>query len=120
VACHNPHPFNLTDEEIREIARSGGAVGVIFMTHLLDENHPRNGLDAIWRTIEHIVEVTNSWDHVALGSDFDGFTDPPDDVPDASAMGNVTATLLERGVPDDALKKVLGGNALRVLQDGWV
>lgn len=119
VARHNRNPYNLGDEEIREIARSGGAVGVIFMTYLLDSSHPKDGLASIWRTIEHVHDVTGSWDHIVLGSDFDGFTDPPDDLRDSSSMGRVTGMLLERGVPEDDVMKILGGNAQRVLQAGW-
>ena len=119
VARHNPDPYNLVDDEIREIARSGGAVGVIFMDYWLDSANPGTGLPAIWKTVEHIRTVTGSWDHIVLGTDFDGFTDPPDDVRDASQLGRVTKMLLERGVPEEAVKKILGGNARRVLHTGW-
>ena len=44
-----PDPYNLSDDEIREIARRGGAIGVIFLTYWLDKRHPKKGLDAIWR-----------------------------------------------------------------------
>jgi membrane dipeptidase len=115
----NPDPYNLGDEEIREIAKRGGAIGVIFMTYWLDREHPKNGLEPIWKTIEHIHDVTGSWDHIVLGTDFDGFTDPPDDLRDASSMGSVTRLLLERGVSEVDVAKVLGGNAQRVLAAGW-
>ncbi|HEX9631262.1 MAG TPA: membrane dipeptidase [Gemmatimonadales bacterium] len=115
----NPDPYNLADEEIRAIAAGGGLIGVIFMTYWLHPDGPKHGLDAIWRTLEHIHTVCGSFDHVALGTDFDGFTDPPDDVEDASRMGAVTAMLLDRGVPDADVRKILGGNARRVLERGW-
>ncbi len=54
-----------------------------------------------------------------MGTDFDGFTDPPDDVRDASHLGRVTAMLLDRGVPEPDVLKILGGNAQRVLEAGW-
>ena len=119
VAHHNPDPYNLGDEEIREIAVGGGAIGVIFMTYWLDREHPDEGLESIWKTIEHIHDVAGSWDHVVLGTDFDGFTDPPDDLRDSSSMGRVTRMLLERGVPEPDIGKILGGNAQRVLEAGW-
>lgn len=119
VTRYNPDPYNLSDDEIREIARTGGVVGVILMNYWLDAARPRHGLPSVWKTIEHIHDVTGSWDHIALGSDFDGFTDPPDDVRDASQLGRFTAMLLERGVAEDDVKKVIGGNAQRVLQAGW-
>jgi microsomal dipeptidase-like Zn-dependent dipeptidase len=121
VGVHQVHadPYNLRDDEIRHIASTGGLVGVIFMTHWLDPAEPKNGLDAIWRTIEHVHRVTGSFDHIGLGTDFDGFTDPPDDVRDASHMGRVTQLLLERGVAETDVRKILGGNAQRVLERGW-
>ncbi len=54
-----------------------------------------------------------------LGTDFDGFTDPPDDVEDASRMPDVTRMLLERGVSEADVQKILGGNAQRILETGW-
>lgn len=119
AAALNPDPYNLTDDEIRAIARTGGGVGVIFMNHWLDPSDPAMGLDAIWRTLDHIRSVTGTWDHALLGSDFDGFTDPPDDLRDASRMGRLTEMLLARGVPETDVKKILGGNARRVLELGW-
>jgi membrane dipeptidase len=119
VAKYNPHPFNLEDDEIREIASHGGAIGVIFMNAVLDRTNPKKGLSAIWHTIEHIYHVTNSWDFIMLGTDFDGFTDPPDDITNASQFGRVTKMLLDRGVAEVDIKKILGQNALRVLEKGW-
>lgn len=119
VRALNPVDYNLSDDDIRAIARTGGAVGIIFMPHWLDAAAPANGLAAIARTIAHVRRVTGSDDHVMIGSDFDGFTDPPDDLPDASWMGTLTDHLLRRGMPEDALRKLLGGNALRVLEAGW-
>lgn len=120
VQALRPDPYNLADEEIEEIARGGGAIGVIFVPYWLSSGGEKTGLRSIWGTLEHIRDVTGSWDHVMLGTDFDGFTDPPDDVPDASRLGAVTRMLLERGLPEVEIKKILGGNAFRVLRDGWV
>jgi membrane dipeptidase len=120
VRRYNPDPYCLADDELREIARSGGFVGVIFMTYWLQQpDPPEGGLEVIWRTIEHIRGVTGSFEHIALGSDFDGFTDPPDDLEDASKLPAVTRMLLDRGVTWEDVKKVLGGNAQRVLTTGW-
>lgn len=119
VQALRPDPYNLADEEIEEIARGGGAIGVIFVPYWLSSREEKTGLKSIWATLEHIHDVTGSWDHVMLGTDFDGFTDPPDDVPDASRLGAVTRMLLDRGLPEVEIKKILGGNAFRVLRAGW-
>lgn len=119
VTRYRNDPYNLTDDEIRHIARTGGGIGVIFMTYWLSSFHPDNGLAIITETMQHIHDVTGSWDHVMLGTDFDGFTDPPDDVRDASELPRLTEYLLKRGIGEDAVKKILGGNAMRVLKAGW-
>ncbi len=118
VKALNDDPYNLADEEIREVAASGGIVGVILMPYWLGPKSER-GLDLVVDTMSHIATVAGSWDHVAIGSDFDGFTDPPDEVKDASRLGTITRTLLARGISEDDVKKVLGGNAARVLRAGW-
>ncbi len=119
VARYRPDPYNLADEEIRHIAKTGGAIGVIFMTYWLSSIHPRVGLSVIFETMRHIHDVTGSWDHIMLGSDFDGFTDPPDDIHNASRFRALTELLLARGLNEEEILKVLGGNAQRVLEAGW-
>jgi membrane dipeptidase len=94
---------------------------VIFMPYWLDESHPGPGLEPIWRTMELLHAWSgDTWDHVAIGTDFDGFTDPPDDVKDASRLPKVHEMLALHGVSDDDARKILGANARRVLRNGWV
>jgi membrane dipeptidase len=65
--------------------------------------------------IEHIARVAGT-DHVGLGSDFDGVDLLPVGLEDASCYPNITAELLRRGWGEPDVRKVLGENALRVLQ----
>lgn len=111
-------PYNLADSEMREIAATGGVIGVIFMSHWLAEPGPEEGLESIWATMAHVREITGCWEHVVVGSDFDGFTDPPDDLMNASQLGALSRLLLDRGVSEENVKKILGRNALRVLRSG--
>jgi membrane dipeptidase len=64
--------------------------------------------------IEHIASI-GGVDHVGLGSDFDGVDMLPDGLEDVSCYPNITAELLRRGWAEDDVRKVLGGNTLRVL-----
>ncbi len=120
----NPDPYNLEDWELERIAKSGGVVGVIFMNYWLTATHRRNGLNFVAQTIAYIVNKVGI-EHVAIGTDFDGFSDPPDDLKESSEMGRLTRHLAsacdDAGVQysDDAIGKMLGANALRVLNDGW-
>jgi membrane dipeptidase len=114
----NPNPYNLEDWEIRRIADTGGLVGVIFMNYWLMPHEIRRGVNAVARTIDHLVRV-GGIDHVAIGSDFDGFTDPPDDLKDASEFPTLTRRLMAEAWSQEEIGKILGGNVLRVLRQGW-
>jgi membrane dipeptidase len=114
----NPSPYNLKDWELKEIAASGGVVGVIFMNYWLMPHETKRGLNFVARTLNHFVQVAGI-DHVAVGSDFDGFTDPPDDLKDASEFPKLTERLLAEGYKPDEIEKIWGGNVLRVLKEGW-
>ena len=58
-------------------------------------------------------------DYVGLGTDLDGFTTPPEDLKDASEMPRLTQRMIVEGYSADRINKILGGNALRVLREGW-
>jgi len=62
--------------------------------------------------IDHIVKIAGI-DHVGLGSDFDGVSQLPTDLPDVSSYPIVTQELLDRHYSEKDIKKVLGGNLLR-------
>ncbi|MEA3460892.1 MAG: dipeptidase, partial [Bacteroidota bacterium] len=66
--------------------------------------------------IDHLVQVTGI-DHVGLGSDYDGITYGPEQMPDVSGFPYVTQELLNRGYPAEEIKKILGGNFIRVLSE---
>jgi microsomal dipeptidase-like Zn-dependent dipeptidase len=114
----NPDPYNLQDWEIKKIADSGGVIGVIFMNYWLMPHETGRGLNFITRTIDHFAKV-GGIDVVGFGSDYDGFTDPPDDMKDASELPKLTQHLLAYGFRPDEIVRILGGNALRVLRTGW-
>lgn len=115
----NPMSYNLNAEEIRRIRDTGGVVGVIFMPYWLSGHAPGAGLELIWRTMEAISRSAGTWETVAVGTDFDGFTDPPDDVNDASKLPAVGCMLLAKGLDTTVVQQIIGGNARRVLRDGW-
>jgi membrane dipeptidase len=64
--------------------------------------------------IDHVVKLTGA-DHVGLGSDFDGAT-MPEGMDDCTQLPKITEALMRKGYSDDDIRKILGGNLLRVME----
>lgn len=64
--------------------------------------------------IDHVVKLVGP-DHVGLGSDFDGAT-MPDGMEDCSKLPKITEALMRKGYKDEDIRKILGGNLLRVME----
>tara|TARA_Y100000401_G_scaffold117571_1_gene127233 strand:+ start:301 stop:1419 length:1119 start_codon:yes stop_codon:yes gene_type:complete len=121
----NPDPYNLHDWELQWFASHGGVLGIIFMNYWISPVDTPLGLKYIERTLEHAMIIGGS-DIVGIGTDFDGFTDPPDEITDMSELPRITKYLKcltgeggKQKYSDEIISKFLGGNALRVLREGW-
>ncbi len=77
---------------------------------------PGATLDDVLDHLDHAVAVAGI-DHVGLGSDFDGVFDLPAGLEDVTRLPDLTYGLLRRGYSEEAIYKILGGNALRVLEE---
>jgi membrane dipeptidase len=108
ATCDNPR--NLSDEELQAVAKTGGVIGI----GLWDTATCGTDAKATARAIRHAVSVVGV-DHVALGSDFDGAVTTPFD---ASGWVLVTDELLQEGFSEPDIKKIMGGNVVRVLLQG--
>jgi membrane dipeptidase len=98
---------NLSDDQVRAVAERGGVVGVMLAPPALREP----SLEEAVRHLERVIEVGGE-DAAAIGSDFDGYVDPPID---ASGLAALTELLLRRGHSEARIRRILGENALRVL-----
>jgi membrane dipeptidase len=101
---------NLTDDEIRSVAKTGGVIGIGYWAGAICSTNPRD----VARAIAHVRDLVGI-DHVGLGSDFDGSTTTGFD---ASQVVAVTQALLNMGFSEADIRKVMGGNVLRVLRAG--
>jgi microsomal dipeptidase-like Zn-dependent dipeptidase len=100
-------PRNLTDDQLRRVAATGGVVGIGYWDGAVCTIGPASTA----RAVAHAVRVAGV-DHVALGSDFDGATTAPFD---AAGLAQVTQALLDVGLTPAEIAQVMGGNVLRLL-----
>ena len=105
------HTRNLTDEQIRALASSGGVAQVCLYSGFLKKGGNATIDDAV-RHIMHMIDVMGV-DHVGIGSDFDGGGGLPG-LEDASWFVTLTERLMAEGLSDDDLSLVWGRNFLRV------
>ena len=135
----NRHRRNMSDDQLRAVARNGGVVNVNFYSAFIDQAFldkadsieknlppasqpaalqalPRPRLSVLLDHFDHIAKVAGV-DHVGLGSDFDGVSGfLPAGMDDVTRLPLIAQGLLERGYSESDVRKMLGGNMLRVME----
>lgn len=104
--CDNTR--NLSDDQLRAIAGTGGVIGIGYWREAVCGNDAQ----AVAQAIKYAISIVGV-DHVGLGSDFDGAVETPFDT---SALVRVTDALLKEGIPESDIRKVMGESALRMLR----
>jgi membrane dipeptidase len=103
---------NLTDEEIKGVAKTGGVIGIGYWDAAICDTSPR----AVAKSIKHVRDLVGIA-HVGLGSDYDGGTTVRFDT---SQLVQITQALMDEGFTIDEIRAVMGGNALRLIRAGIV
>lgn len=98
---------NLSDEQLRAIARKGGIVGIGYWDGAVCTPNVANIVSALVYTVRVIGA-----EHVALGSDFDGGTTTPFDT---TGLAQLAQGMLDAGLSREEVAKVLGGNVQRLM-----
>jgi membrane dipeptidase len=156
----NDHVRNLTDDQLRAVARNGGVVNVNFYATFIDPQHfaarkaidarlaeeirsglarpgadtaavraeaqrradaavqaiPRPALSVLLDHFDHIRRVAGI-DHVGIGSDFDGVGGLlPQGMDEVTKLPLLVQGFLDRGYSEQDIRKILGGNTLRVME----
>jgi membrane dipeptidase len=114
---------NLTDDQIKAMAKNGGVIGMNSVDVFIRDNEPEVRVSHFIDHVDHIVKI-GGVDHVGLGFDLcDGFTDylhvgpavkTCDVVKTHAGLGEFTQGLIIRGYTDEAIIAILGGNFMRV------
>jgi membrane dipeptidase len=130
------HPRNLSDEQLRAIAESGGVVGLNFYGDFVHESDPT--LDKLVDHLAHIADIAGI-QHVGIGPDFleDSLRDLGKEALESAGydpaladrwtegcdrseqLPAFTAKLLARGFSEDEIEMVLGANFMRVFREVW-
>lgn len=108
IRSHCDTVRNFPDDLMREIAAKGGLIGIGYWADVTCDDTPSGIAGAIVAAIGVVGE-----DHVALGSDFDGAVRTTFD---ASELAALTQALIDRGLSEAAIAKVMGGNMVRFLE----
>lgn len=108
------HPRNLTDEQLKAIARKGGTVQICLYGGFLRSDGEATIRDAI-EHLHHAVNVMGI-DYVGIGTDFDG-DGGIIGCNDSSELVNFTRQLLFERYSEGDIRKIWGGNFLRVMEE---
>jgi len=120
VATHSnaysvrPYPRNLTDDQIRAIANRKGFIGLNFCSVFLRKSTRATIADVITHA-RHIATIGGP-DVVAIGSDFDGISDPPTGLEHIGKLGALLKQLERVGFSQNEIRKLAHGNFLRVFR----
>ena len=108
------HPRNLTDDQMRRLAQSGGVAQVTFYDGFLKKEGGATIIDAI-NHLNHMVDVMGI-EHVGIGTDFDG-DGGVTGLASASELINFTRQLLQQRYSNHDIELIWGANFLRVMRD---
>ncbi len=105
--CNNSR--NLTDEQVRKIAKVGGVIGIgMFPMAVCGKR-----IEDVACSVRYVADLAGV-DHVGIGSDFDGAITAP---VDASGLAWLTEALSAQGFNQPEISRIMGGNALRVFRE---
>jgi membrane dipeptidase len=123
-----PHPRNVPDDILHLVKKRNGVVMVNFSPDFIsckDTGSPNgipeyvNDTNTLQQVVKHITYIGDliGYDHVGLGTDYDGIESTPRGLEDVSKFPDLVSALLESGVSAKDVAKIVGRNILRVWHD---
>lgn len=116
--------YNLSEPTVERIKQTNGVVGLIACEHYISDGAAKpqsfdQSFALLCRHIDCIRTITGSHDHVAFGTDIDGYIKPA--LPGLEHLGRMRRlqSALEQQYGPEAAQKFSSGNALRVIRDAW-
>jgi membrane dipeptidase len=108
-----PHARNLTDDQLRGIAATGGLIGVNFHAKFLCRNREAT-LNDVVQQIRYMVQLVGI-NHVGIGSDFEGGIRPPKILHSMRGYQVLATALSRSGLSQAEVEQIMSRNALSLL-----
>lgn len=120
-----PHPRNVPDDILQLVKKRNALVMINFSPDFVSckAGNASSGLpefveetNTLDHVVEHVMHIGDSigYDHVGIGTDYDGIPNTPRGLEDVSKIADLIARLLERGIGEENAARVVGRNLLRV------
>lgn len=107
---------NLSDRDIKDIASTGGVIGLMYAAEWLTKGPRTPHLEVVVDHADYIKKLVGS-EYLALGSDWDGLVKTPDGMRDASDLPALIQLFFDRGYSEDEVRGILGLNFMRVFKE---
>lgn len=106
----------MPDHVLDKLKENNGIIMISFVPEFTNKEPRKSTVDDV---VDHIVHVAEriGYDHLGLGSDFDGMPTHVQGLEDVSKYPNVVAKMLERGISPENVEKVIGLNLIRVFRE---
>ncbi len=108
-----PHRRNLTDDQIKALAKNGGVMGINFYPLFLEKSGNAQFMDII-RHMEYVAALVGT-KHLGLGSDFEGFSRLPGGMGGVEDLHRIIEALLRLNYSEADVKAIGGENFLRLM-----
>jgi membrane dipeptidase len=112
------HPRNLKDDQLLVISERDGVIGLVLYNDFLKTDSTNPTLEDVFAHADYMINLCGE-DHVGIGSDLDGaeIDDFPKEVRTVADIPKIGDFFLEKGYSEERVRKIMGGNFLRVLKE---
>lgn len=109
-----PHPRNLTEEQVKAVAETGGTIGLTFYPSFIFGKKNACCRDLLLH-LEYLLDKVGE-KHIALGGDLDGIDQTLLDLREVRDLPNLVATMRSAGIGEQVTGQILGGNLYRLFK----
>lgn len=111
------HPRNLKDDQLRAIAERSGVIGLVLYNDFLKTGSQTPTLEDVFTHADYMINLCGE-DHIGIGSDLDGgrIDQFPNEIRTVADLPKIAYFFVEKGYSEERVRKIMGGNFLRVVK----